>query len=255
MRNCVRSEARGTLTCRERAVLPAATLVCGESTLVNSVISTTSIVTLEGTWSVGAGWYASLLDNGQLFIPTGFLAARARYDRTLAATDNALLTAREPTGGTTELLITNTDHDAITAELIKTEAELDAAQRAHRAIKARLPLDEVHPGQKVLDTETKLLTHAIRMAAFRTVTALARDIRLHTGYARANDEAHALIRGALTGSGDLIPGENTLTIRLDPQPTPRATAAIKELCQHLTAMKTCYPGTDLTLHYDIKPHQ
>ncbi|QGH68394.1 hypothetical protein GCE65_01885 [Pseudactinotalea sp. HY158] len=43
-----------------------------------------------------------------------------------------------------------------------------------------------------------------------------------------------------------------MTIRLDPLPTSRETAAIAELCEHLTATRTTYPGTDLTLRYEIK---
>ncbi len=67
------------------------------------------------------------------------------------------------------------------------------------------------------------------------LTSLARDLRVHTGYARAADEAHTLISQALQQSGDIIPGDGTLTIRLDPLPTRRATNALTELCEHLTA--------------------
>ena len=119
-------------------------------------------------------------------------------------------------------------------------------------IPARLPLGQVNPGQQVLDIQTKLITHAIRIAAFNTATTLARAIRVHTGYARANREAHTLIRQALTGSGDIDPHDGVLTVRLDPLPTRRATKAITELCEHLTATKTRYPGTDLILRYEIK---
>ncbi len=97
-----------------------------------------------------------------------------------------------------------------------------------------------------------MLTHAIRMAAFNTIAALARAIRVYTGYARANDEAHNLVRQALTGSGDIDPGDGFLTVRLDPLPTKRATTAIAELCEHLTATETRYPGTDLVLRYEVK---
>jgi hypothetical protein len=117
-----------------------------------------------------------------------------------------------------------------------------------------MPLAQVNPGQQVLDVQTKLISHAIRIAAFNTATALARAIRVHTGYARANHEAHALIRQALTGSGDIEPRDGTLTIRLDPLPTQRATTAIAELCEHLTAIHTRYPGTDLILRYEVKDH-
>jgi hypothetical protein len=179
------------------------------------------------------------------------LAARARYERALAATDAALLQVVTPLPGES-VLITNADHDRLTTDLRAAESNLDAAQHAHRAIPARLPLAQVNPGQQVLDIQTKLISHAIRIAAFNTATALARAIRVHTGYARANHEAHTLIRQALTGSGDIDPGDGVLTIRLDPLPTQRATTAIAQLCEHLTATQTTYPGTDLILRYEVK---
>jgi hypothetical protein len=179
------------------------------------------------------------------------LAARAAYERALARTDAALLDAKFAAPGE-PVLITNQAHDAITADLRGAEADLDGAQAAHRAVPTRLPLAEVNPGQQVLDTQTKLLTHAIRMAAFNTITALARAIRVYTSYARADDEAHNLVRQALTRSGDIDPGDGVLTVRLDPLPTRRATTAIAELCAHLTATETRYPGTDLVLRYEVK---
>jgi hypothetical protein len=150
------------------------------------------------------------------------------------------------------LLITNAEVDRLTTDLRVAEADLDTAQATHRAIPARLPLAQVNPGQQVLDTQTKLITHAIRIAAFNTATTLARAIRVHTGYARANHEAHALIRQALTGTGDIDPGDGTLTVRLDPLPTQRATTAIAQLCEHLTDTQTRYPATNLILRYEIK---
>jgi hypothetical protein len=48
------------------------------------------------------------------------------------------------------------------------------------------------------------------------------------------------------------PGDGVLTVRLDPLPTRRATTAIAELCEHLTATHTRYPGTNLILRYEIK---
>jgi len=43
-----------------------------------------------------------------------------------------------------------------------------------------------------------------------------------------------------------------LTVRLDPLPTGRAAAAIAQLCEHLTATQTRYPGTDLIMRYEVK---
>ena len=50
----------------------------------------------------------------------------------------------------------------------------------------------------------KLIHHAIRMAAFNTAQSLARAIAAGTGYARADDEAHALIGTALAGARDIV---------------------------------------------------
>src|SRR5665647_2437904 len=110
-------------------------------------------------------------------------------------THAALLDAVSPPTGQA-VLITNADHDRLTADLRAAESNLDTAQGAHQAVPARLPLGQVNPGQQVLDVQTKLISHAIRIAAFNTATALARAIRVHTGYARANHEAHALVRQA-----------------------------------------------------------
>ena len=84
---------------------------------------------------------------------------------------------------------------------------------------------------------------------------MPRAIVTDTGYTRADDEAHTLIRTALAGSGDIIPDHDILRIRLDPLPAPRHTAAIDELCQVLNATNTVYPGTGLTLRYSIKSHR
>jgi transposase len=167
-----------------------------------------------------------------------------------------LLAAHSPKPGTT-VVLTNTMINTINTDLHAAQTALDAALAAHQAIPARLPLAEVNPGQQVLDTETKLIHHAIRIAAYNTAQTLARTILTDTGYSRAADEAHTLIRTALAGSGDIIPdpANNTLHIRLDPLPAPRHTAAIAELCQVLNDTNTVYPGTNLTLRYSIKSHQ
>lgn len=180
------------------------------------------------------------------------LSARAAHDRAAADTDAALLALNTPPPGASTFTISNADITRATAARHRAADQLAAAQAAHAAIPARLPLGQVHPGQQVLDVETKLITHAIRMAAFNTSTALARDIRINTNYPRATDEAHTLARAALAATGDIHPDHDTLTITLDPLPTRRATTAIAELCAHLTNTATRYPGTNLTMHYAIK---
>ncbi len=103
-----------------------------------------------------------------------------------------------------------------------------------------------------LDAQTKQITHAIRMAAYNAETTLAGNLDGH--YARAEDEAYALIREALTTSGDIRPGPGTLHVRLDPLTAPHRTHAVSSLCEQLNTARARYPGTDLVLRYEVKPH-
>ncbi|NCD18853.1 MAG: hypothetical protein EOL89_02545 [Actinobacteria bacterium] len=174
-----------------------------------------------------------------------------RVEREKARADAALLAATSGTTG--ELLLTNEAYNALTNPLHTAQDDLGAARDKHATIPARVPLKDLAPDQQVLDTEVKLLHHAIRMAAYTTLTALARDIRTTTTYARATDEAHTLARLVLNHPGDIDPRRpGELTVTLDPMPTRRQTRAVGELCEHLTATKTLYPGTDRVLRYTIK---
>ena len=181
-------------------------------------------------------------------------AAQARAEREKAAADAGLLAARTPAAGETDVLITSDMHNQITAKWRAALDALDTAGTEHALTPARIPLDELAPEQQVMAIEPKLLTHAVKIAAFNTTTAMARAIRIHTSYPRARHEAFTLARKVLTHTGDIDPRvEGELTIRLDPMPTARETAAVAELCDHLTATQTTFPGTDRVLRYHIKP--
>ena len=131
--------------------------------------------------------------------------------------------------------------------------KLEDAQAAARAIPAKIPLSEHNPDMVRLDTETKLITHAIRMAAYNAETILARA--LDSGYARAGDDVYALIREALTTSGDIIPAPRTSPSAWTRYRHPVAPARLAVLCNQLNTTSTRYPGTKLTLRYEVKEHQ
>jgi hypothetical protein len=181
-------------------------------------------------------------------------AARVRHAEAAAqaaeaARDAALLQLRSPAPGQAAYL-SNQVINALAAPVEAAWRELEQADRAAADIPARIPLGEIAPDMVRLDAETKQITHAIRMAAYNAETALARALDGH--YARAGDEAYALIREALTASGDIIPGNGELLIRLDPLTAPRRTQALAALCDQLTAAGARYPGTDLILRYEVK---
>ena len=141
-----------------------------------------------------------------------------------AAREAKLTALRSPAPGQPAVVITNQMLARLDAPVAAARRKLEDAQAAARAIPAKIPLSEHNPDMVRLDTETKLITHAIRMAAYNAETILARA--LDGGYARAGDEAYALIREALTTSGDIIPGSRHPhhppgpAIRTPPHPRP-----------------------------------
>jgi hypothetical protein len=163
------------------------------------------------------------------------------------AIDAAGIRARQPGSGG-KATVDPAAGQALSAAI----TDLAAAKATSATTASHLPLGQVRPGSQLLETETKLLTHAIRMSAYNAESALARLLRPH--YARGDDEARALLREAFTLSGDLQITGDTLHVRLDPPPAPRRSKALAALCAELTDTATRYPGTDLTLAYSIKGH-
>jgi hypothetical protein len=169
-----------------------------------------------------------------------------------AARREKLAVLRSPAPGQA-IVITNDMLARLERPVAAARRELEAAQAAASDIPAKIPLSQHNPAQVRLDPETKLITHAIRMAACNAETILARA--LHGHYARAGDEAYALIREALTASGDITPAGGILHVRLDPLSAPRRTRALAALCEKLNTSQTRYPGTTLTMHYEVKEHR
>src|SRR5580693_4123941 len=117
-------------------------------------------------------------------------AAQAQRDASLAA-------LRNPPPGQ-PVTITNQMINALDAPVEAAHRELKTAEDAAAAVPARIPLGTLAPDMMRLEAEVKQITHAIRMTAYNAETALARAQEGH--YARAADEAYALIREALTTS-------------------------------------------------------
>ena len=133
--------------------------------------------------------------------------------------------------------ITNQMINTLNSPVEAAYKELDQAGQAADAVPARIRLGDLAPDMIRLEAEVKQITHAIRMAAYNAETTLARA--LNGRYARA---------------GDIIPSDGQLLVRLDPLTAPRRTQALAALCSQLTQARARYPGTDLLLRYEIKPH-
>ncbi|MGI8761927.1 MAG: helix-turn-helix domain-containing protein [Jatrophihabitantaceae bacterium] len=163
------------------------------------------------------------------------------------AVDDAAHRAGQP-GNSGQAIVDPAPRRAVTIARTK----LDRALAARRDTPARLPLRQVRPDAQLLNEERKLVTHAIRMAAYNAESTLTRA--LHAHYTRADDEARALLREAFTLSGDIHITGDELDVRLDPASAPHRSRAIAALCEQLTATETTYPGTSLKIVYSVKDH-
>ena len=58
----------------------------------------------------------------------------------------------------------------------------------------------------------------------------------------------------VTVAGDLYLSNGRVHVTLNALSAPRRTRALAAICEQLNDTETCYPGTDLVMHYTIKPH-
>jgi hypothetical protein len=143
-------------------------------------------------------------------------------------------------------------HRGLADELDDARTELQARTAAAKATPARAPISQVRPDSRRLDPERKRIHDAVRMATYNAESALARLIRAH--YPRAQDEARTLLAEIFTAPADLQLHGKELHVTIHPLSAPRRTRALAGLCADLTATRTTYPGTDLTLVYTVKAH-
>jgi hypothetical protein len=129
-------------------------------------------------------------------------------------------------------------------------AHLAALQKAARRIPAKVALGELHPEAARLDPERKRVCDAIRVSAYNAETTLCRMLRPH--YRRAEDEARTLAQEIYRASGDIEVASGRLVVRLDPLSAPHRSRALAAICEELTASETVYPGTELTVAYEVK---
>ncbi len=142
------------------------------------------------------------------------------------------------------------DAAEIAAAFAEADAELSRLEAEAKAVPTKMPLGERHPDAKRLDPERKRIHDAIRLATYNAESSLVRLIAPH--FARAEDEARALLREIYASPADFeIVGEE-LHVRINPLSAPRRTRALAALCAELTATETLYPATKLTLVFSAK---
>jgi len=101
-----------------------------------------------------------------------------------------------------------------------------------------------------LRTERKQFLDTIKMIAYRAETAMVATLREKLA---RSDDGRALLRQVYQNEVDLLPDleAKTLTVCLHHVTQAAHDAAVRHLCEELTATETTFPGTDLRLVYKV----
>lgn len=124
-------------------------------------------------------------------------------------------------------------------------------EERRNALEKRVPVREALKGQEVvkLATERKHIMNVLKMVAYQIESDLLNMIRAH--YARAEDEGRTLVQSILQGAASIEPEGKRLRVTLAPLSSPHRTRAAAALCEALNKTETAFPGTGLTLHYEV----
>lgn len=144
-------------------------------------------------------------------------------------------------------------HAEIRQQLEFARRRVEVLEESLRAIPARVAVkDLVPPGEQVvkLAPERKLLTDAVKMAAYRAESKLLEIVRPH--FARTDDEGRVFVKEALDLCGDLEVEGDELRVVLQPMSAPRFTRVLEAVCAQLNAMKPRFPESPYRLRYVVK---
>ena len=136
--------------------------------------------------------------------------------------------------------------------IAKRESEIDKLKEAVAKLPEKVALDTILDPEKIvqLERERKVLVDTIKLTAYRAESTLAR--RIAPFFARHDDEARKFLKTIFQATADTLPDEcrGTLTIRFHGLANPRASRALRELCDLVSESDVCYPGTRLRLRFE-----
>jgi len=129
---------------------------------------------------------------------------------------------------------------------------LEQLKQTRKQTPRQIPVEDLPQADRFtrLRTERKYFLDTIKMIAYRAETSMAATVREKL---QRSDDARALLRQIYSTEVDLIPDLNTktLTVCLHHLTQAAHDAAVRYLCEELTATETIFPGTDLRLVYKL----
>jgi hypothetical protein len=137
-------------------------------------------------------------------------------------------------------------------ELEALQPVLDLLKQKRKKTPRQIPVQDLPEADRFarLRTERKHFLDTIKMIAYRAETSMASTVREQL---KRSDDARALLRQIYDTEVDLLPDPvaKTLTVCLHHLTQAAHDAAVRYLCEELTATETIFPGTDLRLVYKL----
>jgi hypothetical protein len=138
------------------------------------------------------------------------------------------------------------------ARIEQLQPALEQLKQRRKQTPRQIPVQDLPEGDRFtrLRTERKYFLDTIKMIAYRSETSMASTVREKL---MRSDDARALLRQIYHTEVDLLPDleAKTLTVRLHHLTQAAHDAAVRYLCEELTATETVFPGTDLRLVYQL----
>jgi hypothetical protein len=132
------------------------------------------------------------------------------------------------------------------------QPELEQLKKRRKQTPRQIPVQDLPESDRFtrLRTERKYFLDTLKMIAYRAETSMASTVREKL---KRTDDARALLRQIYDTEVDLVPDleAKTLTVRLHHLTQAAHDAAVRYLCEELTATETIFPGTDLRLVYKL----
>jgi hypothetical protein len=137
-------------------------------------------------------------------------------------------------------------------EIVEVMDRIRALEERRAKLPTRIPVKQATQADVIkLRVERKHLTDLFKMIAYQIEGDLLQLVAPH--YKRSEDEGRTLIQNALSTAGDIEVTDQELRVKLEPLSSPHRTHALAELCEHLTGMKTRFPGSKLRMRFELKP--
>lgn len=137
-------------------------------------------------------------------------------------------------------------------QIFALDQELDQLRAQRRATKKRLALKDIPEDKRprFIAPVRTLFLNTVRITAYRAETAMVNVLRKHLA---RQDDGRALLQDLYKHDADLVPDSaaGTLTVRVHHFTNPQATRAIQAVLDELNATETNYPGTSLTMRFEL----